>query len=93
MFSLGGSVGTYYLLTKGYNEEGTELVFYADKRTATGFRPASKDANKIKQSTYYKSKPIFRRSLILTRSHEGKGKFFGKVVIYRQQARANASFL
>lgn len=93
MFSLGGSVGTYYLLTKGYNEEGTELVFYADKRTKTGFRPAPEGINKDKQSKNNKGKPIFRRSLVLTRGNEGKGRFFGKVVIYRQQTRANANFL
>lgn len=93
MFSLGGSVGTYYLLTKGYNEEGTELVFYADKRTKTGFRSASKDTNKTKKPRSNKEKPIFRRSLVLARSHEGKGRFFSKVVVYRQQARANANFL
>lgn len=92
-YALGGAVGTYYLLTKGYNEEGNEFKFVVDKRTKTGLRPLEQGKNKEKKSRNTKTKPIYRRSLVLARSYEGKGKWFGKVVIYRKQTRANASFL
>lgn len=93
MFALGGSVGTYYLLTKGYNEDGTELLFYPDKRTKTGFRKVDESKDNKKKSRNSKGERLFRRSLILTRSNERKGRWTGKVVIYRKQTRANANFL
>lgn len=92
-FSLGGSIGTYYLLTKGYNDEGTELVFRSDKRRKSGFREVDKSKNTKKKSRTNKDERLFGRSLILTRSNERKGKWTGKVVVYRKQVRANANFL
>lgn len=92
-YALGGSIGTYYLLTKGYNEEGSEFVFIADKRAKAGLRKVEQTKNSKKKSRSTKSKPVFRRSFVLQRSNVGAGKWFSKVVIYRKQVRASASFL
>lgn len=92
-YAFGGGIGTYYLLTKGYNEDGTEFKFVDDKRTKTGLRKVEQRKDQKKKPRNLKGRSIYGRSLVLARSYEGKGRWFGKVVIYRKQVRANANFL
>ena len=84
MYALGGSVGTYYLLTKGYNEDGTELQFPTNKSRKERQLSVDEKKNSKKKRRISPAKRFYRYSRIFTADKSRTRWVIHEMVIHRK---------